>query len=160
MPATCRVAALLPKIDRAVARFNELDAMSEKRGRGGLTWPQLRRRQTAAWRRLRQLEADAMLTEAQSELGVTLQLVLALPEAVSLHCWTIHDPMSMAVSSRLRGALRSALLTRDLSVLDPETVQFYCGRLDRRPQAKVLEKRAKRTRGVSSRETRRAVRRR
>lgn len=157
MSATCRVAALLPKIDRAVARFNELDAMSEKRSRGGLTWPQLRRRQSAAWRRLRQLEADAMLTEAHSEPGATLQLVLALPEAVSLHAWTIHDPMSLAVSSRLRCALRSVLLTRDLTVLDPETVQFYCGRLDRRPRAKAVDRRVKRAPGVSPRETRRAV---
>lgn len=148
MSATCRVAPLLPKLDQAVARFNELDAMSEKRGRGGLTWPQLRRRQNTAWRRLRQLEADAMLTEAKSEPGVTLQLVLALPEAVSLHAWAIHDPMSLAVSSRLRGALRSVLLTRDLSVLDPETVQFYCGRLDRRHRSKVVDRRA---RGAQSR---------
>lgn len=129
MPAVCRVATLLPKFDRAVARWSELDDLGAAPGYGGLDPKKLRRRQNESWRHLRHLEAQAMLETATSEEGRTLQIVLAIPEAYALRCWAHEDVGALAAYSRMNGVLKSLVAPRDLTVLRPETVDFYIGTL-------------------------------
>lgn len=135
MPAVCRVAALLPKFDRAVARWSELDELGALPGHGGLDHKKLRRRQNESWRHLRHLEAQAMLEQATSEEGRTLQIVLAVPEAYALRCWAHEDMGALAAHSRLNGVLKSLIAPRDLSILQPATTDFYIGTLLGRAEA-------------------------
>lgn len=160
MSATCRVATLLAKFDRAVARFNELDALREKPRRGGLTAAQLKRKIDAAWFSIRRLETKATDLLATSEPGVTLQAVLAIAEADTVHSWALHELEENIAYRRLQRALCSIVLSRDLTVLDPETVRFYVGSPDRGPFKYLRDntaKAGKRAPDVSSDETRRTA---
>lgn len=154
MPATCAVAALLPKFDRAIARWSELDALREKRGNGGLTTSQLKRKTDAAWFSIRRLETKATDLLATSEAGVTLQAVLAIAEADTVHAWALHEMEENIAYRRLQRALCSIVLSRDLSVLAPETVRFYTGSFHRGPFQFLKDNTAK-----AAKPTRRGVKR-
>lgn len=146
---TCAVAALLPKFDRAVARFNELDALREKPRRGGHTAAQLERKINAAWFRLRGLETRATEMLATSDGGITLQTIMAIADADTLHAWSAHELEANVAYRRLQRALASIVLSRDLAVLHPETVRFYTGSFDRGPYRFMRENTARRSKGTS-----------
>lgn len=126
MSVTCRVAQALPKIQKAVRRAQELDELMFN-GRGGMSAKRLKRMQDKSWEELRRLEADAMLTRAASEEGRTLQLILSIPEAYTLRSWAQEETPAIAAHCRLNGVLIGLLEARDVSILQPDVLDWYVG---------------------------------
>jgi hypothetical protein len=68
-----------------------------------------------------------MKGSARSELGKTLQIVLAIPEANTLCAWAGENPAATESNSRLRATLRSLLAGRDVTPIPRMVLEFYLG---------------------------------